>query len=287
MKSERRHELQHNILADWLAESAQSLKPYQNIVLLVAAMLVILVGVYAWWSHESAKVNTRGWEALNTALETGDPAALTKVIEDLPGTTAADMAAAVLADEYLARGCQQLFVDKASAQQELTKAVERYVSVRAHSQLPWLLEKATFGLARAKEAKGDAADIEQARQFYKEVTATWPDGAYTAAAGQRLADLDRPATKEFYDRFAHFDPKPVFSSEPSGRLPFDAGSMPKESPLSFPSTPSDLKPDDTGKDQGKPDEKEPAGGAKPSDEKNPAEASPPAEEKKAVEGSGK
>ena len=45
MKSERRHELQHNELAEWLAKSAQAIKPYQNIIF--AAVVLVLIGVVA------------------------------------------------------------------------------------------------------------------------------------------------------------------------------------------------------------------------------------------------
>lgn len=232
MKSERRHELQHNMLADWLAQTAESLKPYQNIILAGAVLVLVLVAVYTWWSHESEALTRHAWDEFNTALESGNPTALAKVTEDLPGTPVADLAAVVSADYHLGEGCRELFSNKATAQQELTKAIELYNTIRDRSRVPSLLERATFGLARAKESKGDATNIEQAMQRYEEVVAKWPNGAYAAAAGQRLEDLKKPATKELYDRFARFDPKPAFSSESGGKLPFDASSLPKESPPS-------------------------------------------------------
>jgi hypothetical protein len=253
-------------------------------VLAAVALVVVGLAVYAWWSRESAKLTTRAWDEFNTALESANPAALAKVIEDLPGTTVADMAATVSADLHLGLGCHELFVNKATAQEDLTKAIELYSSVREHSRLPSLLERATFGLARAKEAKGDAANIDQAMKLYEEVAVNWPNGAFAAAASQRLEDLKRPATKELYDRFAHFDPKPVFSSEPRGRLPFDSTSMPSESPLSFPSTPSDLKPEDKGKDQATTEERKPSDSMKPADETQPSDENKPADTAKPAEG---
>ena len=46
MKSERRHELQHNELADWLIKAGQQIKPYQNAMLAGAVALFILS---AYW----------------------------------------------------------------------------------------------------------------------------------------------------------------------------------------------------------------------------------------------
>ena len=51
MKSERRHELQHNVLADWLAKSAETIKPYQNMVFWAVAVGAGGSGGYAWWSR--------------------------------------------------------------------------------------------------------------------------------------------------------------------------------------------------------------------------------------------
>lgn len=198
MKSERRHELQHNLLADWLATWAERLKPYQNIVLSAVLLAVVALAGYVLWSRESASRTTQAWDELNAAVDSRDPTALAKVIEDHPDTGVADLAALVSADERLAEGCRQLFVSKATAQNELNKAIELYSLVRGHYGLPAQQERATFGLARAKEAKGDASDIDEAMKLYEEV-AKQPNGAFAAAAAQRLEDLKRPATKELYD----------------------------------------------------------------------------------------
>ncbi len=250
MKSERRHELQHNTLADWLAKSAETIKPYQNMALAAAAAILIAVLGYTWWTRESAAQTTQAWDELNAIIGSGNVAKLAEVTENYPNTNVAHMAAVLLADFQLGEGCNRLFVNKAIAQDELNRAIKLYDSVRQESRLPSLMERATFGLARAKEAKGDLGPAEQ---LYGEVAAKWPNGAYAAAASQRLEDLKRPATKSLYDRFAHFDPKPAFSSEPGQRPSFDLNSLPSDAPADLPETRLDLKPD--GKDKGEEAEK--------------------------------
>jgi predicted negative regulator of RcsB-dependent stress response len=266
MKSERRHELQHNALADWLAKSAESIKPYQN--LLFAAVVVVLVAAvgYTLWSRESAAQTTRAWDEVNTAVESGNPPQLVKVIENYPNSNVAHMAAVVLADFYLAEGCDRLFTNKATAQQELTKAIELYQAILEQSRVPTLLERATFGLARARESKGTVDEIKQAEKLYEEVAANWPNGAYTAAATQRRKDLERPATKVLYDDFRRFDPKPAFSSEPGERPSFDLNSVPSEGPAPTVQTTGDLKLDGKATD-----EKKAAGEKKEAEEKTPDE----------------
>jgi hypothetical protein len=277
MKSERRHELQHNVLADWLATSFESLKPYQNMMFAAATLLVILVAAYAWWSRDAAERNTVAWDELGAAVDAGNPTLMSKVIDDRPGTVVAEMAAVVEGDQHLAIGCEQLFVNKATAQQELAKAVELYSSVRGQTRLPSLQERATYGLARAKEAKGDADDLKQALDLYEEV-AKLPSGAFVAAAGQRADDLKRQSTKQLYDRFALFDPKPAFSPGQGDRPSMDMNSLPKDGPIVMPdASATERKPDEKPPEQAAPAE------TKPADEKMPSDEAKPVEEKKASE----
>jgi hypothetical protein len=277
MKSERRHELQHNILLDWLTTSGEAIKPYQNIILSAATLVLVALAAYSWWSREAAQRTTVAWDELNTAVDSNDPTALPKVIDDRPGTTVADMAAVVLADKHLAYGCDQLFVNKAVAQQELSKAIELYSSVRERSRVASLQDRATFGLARAKESRGEATDLEQALSLYDEV-AKWPNGAYAEAARQRADDLKRPATKALYDRFAQFDPAPVFLP-PKGEKPaLDLNSLPNDSPITLPGAISEPKPEEKTTEQGKTGETKPADETKAPDEKTPADEKKSSEE---------
>jgi len=254
MKSERRHELQHNALADWLIQTGESLKPYQNMIwAAVATVLVVGLG-YALWSRQSQAQTTQAWDDLNMALENNNAAALLRVIDNYPGTHAAHAAAAVVADFHLADGCGRLFSNKAAARQELGKAIDLYQTVLDESRQAPLRERATFGMARANEAKGD---LVAAEKLYAEVAAKWSQGAYAAAANRRAADLKHPATKRFYDDFAQFDPQPAFSKEPAVEKPGgDISELPAEPSADLPPTTFDLKPDTAKSQQAKPSENE-------------------------------
>jgi hypothetical protein len=218
-------------LADWLANVFETIQPYQNAVLaVVVAVLIAMVG-YAWWARESANEAAQAWSSLATILDSGNMGKLASVAEDYPNTNAAHMAAVVLADYRLGEGCNRLFSNKSTAQTELSKAIDLYQRISAGCRVPSLTERATFGLARAYEAKGDLAPAEN---FYNELVTTWPEGAYTSAAKERLADLGRPATKKLYDDFAKFDPKPAFSDMPGEKPSFDLNSLPSEGTLAPP-----------------------------------------------------
>lgn len=245
MKSERRHELQHNELAEWLAKTAEEIRPYQNLILTVVLVVLVAILGYTLWSRQSAAHASQAWDELSAAIASNDPAKIAKTMEDYPATTAASTAAVVLADSQLAQGCDQLFKSKALAQQELQKAIGLYQTVREESRLESLKERATFGLARAKEALGE---LEPAGELYQEIVTKWPKGTFTAASQQRLEDLKRPAIKTLYDDLRKFDPKPAFSGEPGERPKFDASNLPKEGAASMPEIAKDQKPDEKAKE---------------------------------------
>jgi hypothetical protein len=261
MKSERRHELQHNDLAEWLMMAAEVVKPYQNIALMgVGLVLVVMVG-YTLLSRASSAQTAQAWNDVDAAIEGGDITRLEAVTEAYAGTSAAHMASVVLADYQLGSGCNQLFKNKALGQENLSKAIQRYERVRQECPAASIRERATFGLARAREAKGE---LSEAETLYKEVAKN-PNGAFTKTANERLADLARPATRKFYDEFAHFDPKPAFS-ETEKKPDFDANAIPQEGPIS--TTAPELK----GKDEKKEKAADTKAAAPKAKEEKPKEA---------------
>ena len=76
-----------------------------------------------------------------------------------------------------------------------------------------LLQRATFGLARAHEAIGQGRWPKPARNIARSPS-KWPDSPYAAPAEARAKDLDRPATKTFYDWFAKYEPPRPMAKEP-------------------------------------------------------------------------
>ena len=71
MKSERRHELQHNELADWLAKTAEAIRPHQNAILAGLVTVLIVVLGYTWWSRTSDARTTEAWDQVSAVIESG------------------------------------------------------------------------------------------------------------------------------------------------------------------------------------------------------------------------
>jgi hypothetical protein len=238
MKSERRHELQHNALLEWLVETGQTVRPYGNAIMMAVAVVVILFAVWLWWSGQSAVDRDTAWGTLFAAQLSGDPSKVSDVADKYPGSPAGQWAAIAAGDMYLSNGCDQLFQNKATATDELNKAVESFKKVQ-NSDNPLVCERATYGLARTYEALSGTrqAELDKAIEAYKKIVEG--KGVFANAAQQRLDDLDRSATKQFYDQFAKYDPKPAFTDEagkPGDTLHFDPNALPQPEPLPKPSS---------------------------------------------------
>lgn len=211
MKSERRHELEHNALADWLADTLEKIRPYQNVILGGLILVVGLVVAVTLWRNMAHQQATLAWEDYFQALQTGQPGDLEDVADRHPGSEVAPWADTAAADLRLASGCNLLFSDKPSALFEVRKAIDLYLSVLQQTRERTLLERATFGLARAYEAQ---IDLEKAEQRYQEVVERWPDGPFGGVAKERLAALGQRSVRELADRFAKWEPQPAVSDLP-------------------------------------------------------------------------
>jgi hypothetical protein len=264
MKRERRHELQHNTLAEWLFKTGQWLKPYKNVILAGVVVLAVVVVVYTVVSRTSATRSAQAWTELTGGLQGDNLDALTRVAETHPNSTVGQMAAVIVADIRLKEGCDQRFVNKALANRELNEAVKSYQAALKNCRTPILLERATFGLARAKEAQGTSADLEAAAKYYGDVVTKWPDGTFAAAAKQRLADFGQHETKMMFDDLAKFDPKPSFSDQPGMMMtpPSFGESLPDEKPLDSLKPTPPKKGDEKKGSETKSDEKKPEKGKK-------------------------
>lgn len=278
MKSERRHELQHNELAEWLFKVGEWLKPYQNHVFAVVAVVAVIVISVLWYSKNEARKTDQAWADLNNAVEGGSLDLFTKVAQDNSNAVVGQTAAVLLGDLRLSLACEKRFSSITMAQKEWRSAKESYTQVLDSNAPDALRERATFGLARVNETEGQ---VDAAKRLYRDVVNQWPHGAYAVAAKQRLADFDKPETMLMFASLKEFQPKTEFSDEP-GALGGPSSSspptfdMPKEPPIGN-GTP-DIGGDLLSEPGKKPSTSEPS---KPGDQKKPDKNASP--EKKTAE----
>lgn len=239
MKTERRHELETNVLASSLAQGAERVKPYGRGVL--AAIIAAIVIVLSWWyiSVQNAAQSTVAWNEYIQAVSAGTREE--KMLEDIAqqnaGSMVANWARLTLADWKLDAGSTALLTDRAAAKEQLLAASETFRALQSVNNAS-IQERAGFGLARAYEAMGE---LEKARGAYSDLAEKFPEGPFAAAAKNRAAKLEQHGTKAFYDWLASYEPPAPLSGEPGtpgARPDFlkepDAGTLNVPSSLSDP-----------------------------------------------------
>ncbi|MBI3837475.1 MAG: hypothetical protein HY288_06030 [Planctomycetia bacterium] len=270
MKTERRHELKTNQLADSLARWIEAAKPYSRAGLALVVAAIAILFAWGYLSAQNSRRDADGWQEYFDAFNSRDPRdTLSDTSERYSGTPAGQWSRLVLADIQLDKGTNRLFIEKKDARDELRQAAEKYQSILMETRQPMMIERATFGLARAHEAMGM---LDKARDEYRSIAKQWPDSPYAEVADKRAKDLDQQGTKEFYDWFAKYEPPRPLSKEPGtpGAKPnfLDESSL-DDKGLKLPSVIDDKTP--LPKVTGEPES------APPGDETKPADGQPPVE----------
>ncbi len=231
MKSERRHELQHNDLAEWAVRSYQSVLPYR--ISILGVVLLLIVGVVAWqiWHGHSESQAVEAWNAVEIPqaifqypMAQMNPVyvfpayagLMAKQSEAYAGTPAGEWAQVLTADSCLFLGTNQVLSDKGAATNFLNNGTVCYEKTLAASVGPMAREQAMFGKARILESEGK---LPEATAAYQELNKEFPQGTYKAVADQRLEQLGKPETAEFYKAVAEYKPKTKKEAEKSAAGP--------------------------------------------------------------------
>lgn len=261
MKTKRRHELQTNILADWLGRQIELVRPYAKWIL-GAAIAVAVIGTAAWYMKTTQSQRSEAaWGDYFDALMERDSNRLRAVAEDHAGTPAALWAQQSAADLELGRGIDSLFSDRKEAQTALERARDGYEAVaESASDYPLLKYRALWGLGVAYESLAGArsgavttpsADeqqrilrdvqnyLEQAEGYYRQVAENAPEASLREMATERLDALTRDLSAEaWYAWFAQQTPTPPGAMRggdmPLPSLPSEGGTLPGLPDLGIP-----------------------------------------------------
>lgn len=232
MKSERRHELQENELADWLETSIARVTPHLKTIGGLALAIAVCVGAYAIWKNRAAGDQRAAWDSFYAAANGKDANEEMLRLADARPTDAAGLWARLyVADASLADGVQNLFSNRTVAKPKLKEAVAAYglVATNAAGKYDALVPRALYGQAKAYEALGEKSDLDAALKLYKQIQEEYPDSALATDSAARVAALEKPSSKEFYDWFAKA--QPITPATTEGGTPgigpsFDDASVP-------------------------------------------------------------
>jgi tetratricopeptide (TPR) repeat protein len=203
MKTERRHELQHNSLADILSDVGENAKPYAKGLLGVALAALVVVCAYLYLSKRAEAEEGASWDQTWQAVDRQDMEGLREVVKAYPNKPAALWSQLLLADMELSSGVSKLFVQKSTGRDLIRTALDDYQNVAEHAVHPQEREHALFGIGRAQESLDQ---LSKAREAYEQLVKNYPSGPYEKRAQQRLDELARDSTKNWYDWFETTEP---------------------------------------------------------------------------------
>ena len=231
MKSERRHELQTNYLADHLGSAVTTGRPYASYVIggIVVALLAALA--YGFYSAQTAKASAAAWGDYYFNIGSGDAEIFQQVAQDHAGTTAALWSKQAWADNKLLQGLDLIYIDRPAALDAIDKGIESYQDVLNRAYEPDLKNRAAMGLAQCYETIGK---LDDATKYYKQVASGSQDG-FANMANNRLAWITSGEGKSFYEWFAT-----VKTSLPSVKpnIPADLSKPPTAPDIKFTEPPA-------------------------------------------------
>lgn len=227
MKSEERHQLQTNVLADQVGNRIEQIKPMLGWFVLAA---LAITGVVLAWGAVTTLNEQReaaAWNGFYLGALSGDSAQLDPIIEEYPSSTAAMWARQIVADSDLQKGTDALLVDKDEATELINKAITAYEELIADARDANLKLRAQIGLAQAYESLGE---IDKATKAWEEVVAGSTSEVFTKQAKARIEWLASADSKAFYTWFSSFKP----AAKPQLNLPSDLNSLPTSPDLKLP-----------------------------------------------------
>jgi tetratricopeptide (TPR) repeat protein len=219
MKSEHRHELKTNELAEWIINFPQWAKENATTIIYISALTVVVAGIYFWKVYEKTVVSDReqlgftnfvsqilqGKTQILQAQAQGVDTSYTLIqaadnLQSIAQNTKNEqMAALALIKEAETLRMELHYRFGSISSQDITAQINRakdsYTKALDKSSAnPSLAAAATLGLGLCEEELGN---FEQARQIYSEITAN-ADFESTVAAAQAkqrlltMADYQQP-----------------------------------------------------------------------------------------------
>lgn len=228
MKTERRHELQKNDLADVLGHEIEFIRPYFKTILAVLIAIVAVVFTIAFLSNQRATKNAAAWGQFFDAIAEGDPELIEKFADNHASTRAGMWARLQAANQKLADGSRLMFEDRKEAEVSLDQARKDFQTLIDQSSAERdIKRRARFGLAQTYVAMNDP---ESALPILEEIVKEDEADPVGKAAAEHLAQVKRLSEAQWFAWFDKHKPTPLpdFSS---GRSPLGLDNLPAHDDL--------------------------------------------------------
>lgn len=226
MKAQRRHELQHNVLADWLGKQLEVVKPYTTWILGgVIAVFAVLIVMQIIATRQASNQQS-GWQGFYKALAAADPEERAKELAKVETGPAGLWAHLSLGDLKLDEATAKYYSDKEDSKKALEEAKTHYTRVEEGARGQTVLrQRAALGLAQVYETAGE---FDKAKEEYAKVEKESPDSVFGKTAARQIKRLESGDLKSLYEKIAAHKPtysKPSASGLDGGTNRFPGGGL--------------------------------------------------------------
>jgi predicted negative regulator of RcsB-dependent stress response len=196
MKSQHRHELETNWLAQRVGDWLNTIQPYNSLIVGVVLAVVVSVVGFSYYRGASAARQSDAWNTYNQAVGGLMPnlETLRESAEEYPDSPMQQWADVTWADGQVWLASRTILQNRASAMDMLNRAIGAYQGLLQETEDQRLKSRAHFGLGRVFELR---CELDKAREEYRAVT-----GAFASVAEQRIKDLDEGDANDIYSWLA-------------------------------------------------------------------------------------
>lgn len=201
MDSQHRHELEENVLANWLAEKIEVVKPHLPMIGLGIAAAAMASIAWSSWSASANSGEEQAWQSYSVAVDRGqpNPLALEDVTENFKDSSVADWSRITWADRQVLVASYGYLSNRKSSEEAIDKAEETYNELLAGDAIQEIKDRSHYGLARVQELRGD---LDAARKQYRNV-----GGMFKELAENRAEELESERVQDVYAWLANAEVK--------------------------------------------------------------------------------
>ncbi len=234
------HEADKTELEKWLNAGLSKVEPYSNYVLIgfIGATVLLIAGIF--WSQSAGASRTAEWEEF---VENRVPEDYLAIADKNPDSPVGSWALLQAGRGFLQEGMRNSLSNRETSDARLQEASDAFEKLLKRSNAPSTArEEALLGLGTAREVL-EGGNPSSAIEAYQKLVDGFPESRHAPWATQRINELQKESTKDFYAWFRKQNPKPVDRSLPSDLLPQNSEipevgllDLLEESDLKLPST---------------------------------------------------
>lgn len=210
------HEADKTELEKWLKAGLSKVEPYSNYLLIgfIGVAVILVAGIF--WTQSAGSSRTAEWEEF---VENRAPEDYIELAEKSSDSPVGAWALLQAGRGFLQEGMRNSLSNREVSDARLQEASDAFEKLLNRSNAPSTSrEEALLGLGTAREVL-EGGNPSSAIEAYQKLVDGFPESRHVPWAMERINELQKESTQEFYAWFRKQNPKPGDRSLPSDFLP--------------------------------------------------------------------